>query len=169
MSTFAFVMDSNVFIEAHRRYYSFPICPGFWDAIARHHKTGQVCSIDRVLRELTQTADELGNWVKGGVAPSFFRVTTGEPVVDAFAKVARWVDASPQYAQAAKRQFLGGADPWLIAYCVTEKATLVTQEVPAPQAQNKVPIPNVCNAFHVPTCNTFELLRQLPAVFHLSE
>lgn len=26
----AFVLDANVFIEAHRRYYAFDIAPFFW-------------------------------------------------------------------------------------------------------------------------------------------
>jgi hypothetical protein len=28
-----YLLDSNVFIEAYRRYYSFDICPGFWDCL----------------------------------------------------------------------------------------------------------------------------------------
>jgi hypothetical protein len=29
----AFVLDANVFIEAHRRYYAFDIAPLFWTMV----------------------------------------------------------------------------------------------------------------------------------------
>ena len=25
------VLDANVFVEAHRRYCAFDLCPGFWE------------------------------------------------------------------------------------------------------------------------------------------
>lgn len=155
-------------IEAHRRYYSFSICPGFWQAVVRHHGAGQICSIDRVFAELTCSADTLGGWAKTGISPSFFQATSDAQVVAAYAKISRWVHGAAQYWPATKKQFLDGADPWLVAYCAARGCTLVTQEAPAPQARNKVPIPNVCQAFSVPTCNTFELLNRLPAAFSLS-
>lgn len=35
MSDAIFLLDTNVFIEAHQRYYGLDLCPGFWDAL-RH-------------------------------------------------------------------------------------------------------------------------------------
>jgi len=141
---------------------------GFWQAVDRHHGTAQICSIDRVFAELTHSPDALCDWAKTGISGSFFQSTSEAAIVAAFADVSRWVHAASQYWPAAQKQFLSGADPWLIAYCVIHGCTLVTQEALAPQARNKVPIPNVCQAFSVPTCNTFELLGHLPAAFYLS-
>jgi hypothetical protein len=47
-----YVLDANVFIEAHKRYYAFDICPGYWAALIAQHHSGLVCSIDRVRDEL---------------------------------------------------------------------------------------------------------------------
>lgn len=168
MSTIPYAIDSSVFIEAHRRYYSFSICPGFWQAVVRHHETAQLCSIDRVYTELTQTQDALCNWAKTEISSNFFHSTTDASVVASFAAVVHWVQASAQFSHAAKTQFLSGADPWLVAHCITHQCTLVTQEVVALQARTKVPIPNVCLAFKVATCDTFQLLGRLQASFHLS-
>lgn len=66
-----FVLDANVFIEAKDRYYGFDICPGFWNALIREHKSRNVCSIDRVRSELVRSRrdpddepDRLSDWVK---------------------------------------------------------------------------------------------------------
>ena len=50
MSTSApvYVLDANVLIQAHRLYYAFPICPGFWDCLLQHHQAGRILSIDKV-------------------------------------------------------------------------------------------------------------------------
>ena len=31
-----YLMDSDVFITAKNLYYSFDICPGFWDSVIHH-------------------------------------------------------------------------------------------------------------------------------------
>lgn len=35
-----YVVDSDVFISAKNRYYSFGICPGFWDSLIHFHALG---------------------------------------------------------------------------------------------------------------------------------
>jgi hypothetical protein len=56
----------------------------------------------------------------------------------------------------------------LIAYAKVHGCTVVTHEVHAPDAKRKVPIPNVCLAFGVPCCNTFEMLDALRPQFVLA-
>lgn len=41
----AYLLDSNVFIEAVKRYYRPSICPGFWDWLDRNAGSRQVFSI----------------------------------------------------------------------------------------------------------------------------
>ena len=43
-----YVVDSDVFITAKNLYYSFDICPGFWNSVVHHHREGRVFSVDRV-------------------------------------------------------------------------------------------------------------------------
>ena len=76
-----------------------------------------------------------------------------------------WVHAQPQYSDAAKADFASGADGWLIAYALARGRVLVTHEVVAPEARRKVPIPNVCEQFHVRYVDTFGMLRELAVRF----
>ena len=43
-----YLLDSNVFIEAHRRYYGMDFVPGFWDWLDRAFGMGLVASIERI-------------------------------------------------------------------------------------------------------------------------
>jgi hypothetical protein len=46
-----YVIDANVLMQAHRLYYAFPICPGFWDFLANEHQVGRIMSVDKVRDE----------------------------------------------------------------------------------------------------------------------
>ena len=37
-----FLLDSNVLITAHRLYYAFDICPGYWAALKAGHAAGRI-------------------------------------------------------------------------------------------------------------------------------
>ena len=53
-----YLIDANVLIEAHKRFYGFHICPGFWDCLLKHHGGGRILSIDKVMEEILP-GDEL--------------------------------------------------------------------------------------------------------------
>ena len=55
----AYLLDTNVFIEAKNRHYGFDFCPAFWDWIDHAHQAGTVFSIDKVAGELGAVDDEL--------------------------------------------------------------------------------------------------------------
>ncbi|ANB57527.1 hypothetical protein GFC29_1375 [Anoxybacillus sp. B7M1] len=57
-SSHKFVIDTNVFIEAYTRYYSFGIAPSFWNALIQHAENGHVISIDRVKQQLNRLHKE---------------------------------------------------------------------------------------------------------------
>jgi hypothetical protein len=159
-----YVLDANVFIEAARRYYAFDLAPGFWQSLANHAASGRVRSIDRVKQELERGKDELAQWVSKNFSGAW--ASTDEPdVIQSFSEIMTWVQAQNQFLAVAKADFANGADGWLVAYARTKACVVVTQEVPAPDARRKVPIPNVCQAFDIPFVNTFELLRNLGVQF----
>ncbi|MFG1462464.1 DUF4411 family protein [Xanthobacter sp. DSM 24535] len=158
-----FLFDTNVFIEAKNRYYAFDICPGFWDWMD-HVVQADAGSIVMVRDELCNGGDELADWtIARRDHPWFLKVDDGDTQA-AFAAIAAHV-ARGIYTDAAKANFLSGADPWLIAKAQVIGATLVTHEVAAPLAKKRVPIPNVCNHFRVPYLNTFDALRGLAGTF----
>ena len=59
-----FVLDSSIFIEAHKRYYAFDIAPTFWKKLIDLANDGKICSIDRVKKELTKGNDDLKQWAE---------------------------------------------------------------------------------------------------------
>ena len=158
------VLDTSVFIEAHRRYYSRDICPGFWDILEHYTRNGKVSSIDRVLDELTQPSnpDELEKWAKQ--APKELFASAAElRVINVFSQMQLWAQKNTQFRPEAIDEFARGADGWLAAYAKANGAVLVTQEVLKEGAKKRIPLPNVCREFNIPYLNSFDMLRQLGA------
>lgn len=123
-----YLLDSNTLIEAKNRYYRMTICPGYWTWVQRSHGAGIVASIEPVGEELRRGNDELAEWVKK--QSKLFMPVSDSPTQEAFAAVAAHVASlSFQMKAGALEEFLGGADPWLIAKAMTTPgAVLVTHE-----------------------------------------
>jgi hypothetical protein len=86
----------------------------------------------------------------------------------AFSQVAMHVASNaPKMKAGAIDEFMGGADPWLIAKAMTINATVVTHEQLNLAARRKFLIPNVFQHFGVRCVDTFELLNALEARFVL--
>ena len=170
-----YVLDANVFIEAHQKYYSFDICPGFWKALVDQHARKRVFSIDRVQAELTdidpeltQTEDVLKDWAENTAPNGFFKQTKDQAVIETFGDMVSWVKSQPQFTPVAKAQFLMVADGWLLAFAKVNGLTVVTHEEYRSDVKKKVPMPNVCIEFDVEYVNTFEMLEALKVKFVLS-
>lgn len=161
-----YVIDSDVLIQAHRSYYAFDICSGFWDAIFQN--THLVRSIDKVLAEINAGTgvDALKTWATGTMPATFFYSTNDANVANEYTAVVNWVNSRP-YTQPAKSEFMNLADGWLIAYAKAHNKILVTQEISEPNRTNKVKIPDVCIGVGVTCIGTFDLLRQLNIMLHL--
>jgi hypothetical protein len=160
-----YLVDANVLIEAKNRYYSFSICPGFWDGLVWHAGSGSVCSVDVVKTEIAGGNDDLAEWVKGTAPGDTFRSTNDADAVVWYGRVMNWVLGEVRFTAAAKDEFANSADPWLAAYAGAHGMTLVTQETPAPLSRNNVKIPDVCRHFGVPWQNTFGMLDDLCVAF----
>ena len=161
-----YLLDANVFIEAKNRYYAFDICPGFWewmDSVCA--SATDVGSIRNVRDELIIGNDDLAAWAKARQDAAWFLKVDDEDTQTLFAAIATDI-AGSTYSSPAQNKFLGGAAPWLIAKAKILGATVVTHELPEPQAKKRVPIPNVCEKFGVPFVNTFDTLRQFTASFN---
>lgn len=160
-----YVLDANVFIQAHRLYYAFDICPGFWSALIRQHRIRQLCSVDRIKSELLGEDVPLASWIRKSTPDDIFKGTSDRRVVEAFGKMVNWVQTEDQFVGQAKAEFASAADGWLIAFAKVNGMIVVTHERYAPEAKSSVKIPNVCLEFEVPFCNTFEMLRGLGEQF----
>jgi hypothetical protein len=159
-ATDRYLLDANVFIQAHQSYYGFDICPGFWLALSRHHERHEVFSIAQVRKELLDHQDRLSEWAEE-LPVAFFKKTDDVAVIAKYQAMAGWVQSHKQFTEDAKGDFLTAADGWLAAYASVNQVTLVTHEQFAPDAKIRVPPPNLCDQFNAKYCNTFEMLRAL--------
>jgi hypothetical protein len=162
-ATEAYLLDSDVLITAKNRYYAFSICPGFWDSLLHAHRFGRLHSIDRVQQELLNGSDDddLVQWVGSAVPAEFFHSCGETEVVNAFKEIMLWAQRHRQFTDAAKANFASGADGWLVAFSKVKRTIVVTNEQPAPDAKKEIKLPDVCNAFGVPYCDTFAMLQAL--------
>jgi len=92
MDDATYVLDTNVFIEAARRYYAFDIAPPFWESLVQHATKGRIYSIDRVKQELERGKDELATWATSQFNDAFAS-TDEEDVIESYSEVISWVQA----------------------------------------------------------------------------
>jgi hypothetical protein len=71
-----YVIDANVLMQAHRLYYAFPICPGFWDFLLQQYQDGHIVSVDKVRAEI-DPGDALFQWVQSSAPPALFGLHAG--------------------------------------------------------------------------------------------
>jgi len=157
-----YCLDANIFIQAKNFHYHFDICPGFWDWLDQQIET--VGSIVPIYEELVAGNDELEPWAKDRKETGFFADISDPAVQEVFRSIAAYVVEQYESHQAGK--FLGGADPWLIAYAQVNDSTIVTSEVLSPGAK-KVKIPNICEKFGVDYTDCFTMLKSFGARFVL--
>lgn len=165
-----YCLDTNVLIDAARRYYAFDIAPVFWETLLNWAEAKQICSVERVYGELTEKylgeKDPLKLWAK-----EHQNVLFVEPTSETYAslrEIADWVNQ--HYESHQVETFLEAADCWVIAYAKAHHLSVVTLEKPLQHTRNpqtgkfqarKIAIPNVCEEFGVPYLDTFDMLRRL--------
>jgi hypothetical protein len=161
-----YVLDSNIFIEAKKRYYAFDVCPGFWDLLVWQHTQNNIVSIEHVKEEITFVGGDLKDWALTAMPGDCFCTTDEQGVLAAYQEGVQWVMAQ-DFTDAAKAEYArdGNADAWVIAYAKACGASVATEEKLNLARKNKVPIPNVCEALRIPYVDTFEMLRTLDARF----
>lgn len=158
-----YVLDSNVFIQAHRMYYPFDVFPSFWKKLIELSETGQIISIDKVKMELCpeRNPDQLAQWCKNELEPSFFADTS--ECIEEYIELSGWINAHPVYLRSAKAEFLKTdyPDSWLVAYAKTHDCVVVTHEKSEPHRQNRVKIPDPCIHYNIPYVFPIEMFRAL--------
>lgn len=154
-----YVLDANVFMQAHRQWYQFCFCQGFWAFLIKKQQDGVLTSIDRVRSEINP-GDALYAWVKNTAPKSLFASSKSTKVAKRYGEIVTWVMLNSVYTPAAKNEFMSEADGWVIAYAWANDMIVVTHEIPSKKT-GRVKIPDVCNHFKVPHCTTFKMLQDL--------
>lgn len=147
----AYLLDSDVFIQASNMHYQFAFCSAFWEWIDREHVAGKILSIDRVLKEIRDGQfGELKPWAEA--RPSLFvKSADTTETAECLTRVALWV--SKNYDAAGYEKFFAGADFVLVGYALAHNHIVVTQEN-AKGGKAKVKIPDACDAMGVKCINT---------------
>lgn len=100
-----FLLDSNVFIEAAKRYYAFDIVPAFWEKLKNQAQAGRIASIDRVRKELERGKDQLAQWATHDFH-EYFHSTNDAKVVRAYGDIMKWSHDETQYSNGAKAELV---------------------------------------------------------------
>ena len=160
----AYLLDTNIFIQAHRLHYGMDFCPAFWDWLERSNAAGQVFSIEKVSDELAEGKDQITEWAEKR-GEKFF-LPPDNAVLVAMQQVSQWI-AGQSFTPAAVSTFFQVADFYLVAHALAHRHVVVTHEVPA-NSVNYVKIPNVCIGLGVKCVTPYEMLRKEKARFVLS-
>ena len=107
----AFLLDSNVFIEAKQRYYPFDVCPAFWDWLIAAHEAEVVFSIGKVYDEIVGSGDELSDWAKDR-GPSFF-LRPDPDVLESLTDLSAWASGGDFDAAAVTTSLISQTRIWL--------------------------------------------------------
>ncbi len=159
----AYLIDSDIFIQAKNRHYGFDFRPAFWDWLVAGNAAGKVFSIEKVGDELGVGNDELATWADQR-GTGFFLKPDGA-MLPALGRVSSWAYGQ-QYTQGAVSDFLSKADYYLVAHALAHGHTVVSHEVPA-NSPKKIKIPEPCIALGIRTMSPFEMLRNERARFVL--
>ena len=159
----AYLLDTNAFIEAKRRWYGFDFCPAYWDWLDEANATHKVFSIEKVADELVAGDDELVPWTRDRLGTLFLK--PDNRVLASLSSISRWATRGI-YEAAAGSVFLEAADSYLVAHAHAHGFTVVTHEKVA-SSPRLVKIPNACVEMGVKYVNTFEMLRAERARFVL--
>lgn len=108
----AYLLDTNVFIEAKKRWYGFDVCPAFLDWLDAAHGRGAVFSIEKVGDEVLAGDDDLVEWVR---QRELLFLKPDAQVLASLREVSAWASAG-QYNPAAVQTFLDVADAYLVAH-----------------------------------------------------
>jgi hypothetical protein len=158
----AYLLDSDVFIQAKNLHYGFDFCPAFWAWIDEGHAAGTIFSIEKVGDELKAGADALATWAADR---SGLFLKPDSVVIPSLRTVSQWA-SSGAYPAAAVSTFLQVADYYLIAHAHAYQHVVVTHEVVA-HGTKKIKIPNACIDLGVKCMTPFEMLRVERARFVL--
>jgi hypothetical protein len=161
-----YLLDANVFIQAHRLHYGFDFCPAFWDWLILKNNQQIVFSIEAVYQELTKSTDALSNWAKSNKNKFFLPPNT--EMLSMLTPLSEWaMNPTNQYTDAAREEFLSVADYFLVCYALGNQMTVVTHERFEPDIRKRIKIPNACMDFQIDFVNPFEMLRRERANFIL--
>lgn len=155
-----YLLDTNVFISAKNSHYGFDFHPGFWDWLIYANAEGRVFSIQRVYAEICIQEDNLTKWARG--RKDGFFLDAPYDIDIQLKPVSDYIKG--RFGQRERRNFVKGADYYLIGHALVKNFKVVTHEI-YKRSKGKVKIPQICQEFGVECLTPFDMLRQENARF----
>ncbi len=157
-----YCLDTNVLIQAWQKYYSPTICPSYWDVLNMLGSENRIFIPKEVFEEITRTEDELAEWLKVSKIPVY---NLNESVTKCLSNIFATNPAHRLLVDNVKQRSL--ADPWVIAYAMSEGACVVTKEEKITAANSdRIKIPNVCENMNVRCINDFQFIEEINIRFN---
>lgn len=157
-----YFIDANCFIEAKNGPYRFETWPAVWAWLEEQIVEKNISSSTEVFKEWDKGKDDLSRWARIQRQHGFF-LEPDEKVQEIYGHIADYV--LRKYPGKNAREFLVGADGWVIAHAKADKGTVVTREVKVGTASKKVKIPNVSENFGVEWIDFYNIFEKLGARF----
>ena len=152
-----YCLDTNVFIEPWKRYYSPQFTKGYWKLLKQYGKKDIIFATMEVKNEITKIDDDLLQWVK---TSDLFR----DPDESVQTNLRKIMSKYPRLVDNARGRSM--ADPWVIAHAQSEDATVVTTVVTTEQkAPKKIKIPDVCEKENIPCIDIHDFVKKLRIEF----
>lgn len=158
-----YVLDTSLFTQAKRSYYAFDIARSFWQHLVKSTNEGIITSIDKVYNEIERGKDDLYVWVQQNLPLQFFCSTDNSPeVLVNYQQLIGLSSSNTQFTINAKTEFAqyDEADAQVVAFALSNRLTVVSQEIFNANIKRKILIPNVCHEFNVRHIDTFTFLRE---------
>jgi hypothetical protein len=162
-------IDTGVLVQNRRKFHRRERSKDFWIWIDKQIADGRIKMPERVYAEIVKGNDWLVGWVKAR-ADNGLCVYADKLTQTQYTMVADHVETHPKKRDGhQKDRSLGGADLWVIAHALANKAqrhVVVSQEdKDKGDGDHRVKIPSVCDAMGVTCYDTFQMLDKLKARF----
>lgn len=161
----AYILDSNIFIQAKNLTYPFNTFDGFWDWISSEIKIENIILCRPVYNELKDQRDDLAKWITG------FSNLVKEPKGSVKAEYHLFLKNISNYVYnqypSSYKVFFDGADPYIIAFALASHNTIVTHEKNQPECQ-RPKIPVISSHFGAQTISLLDLFKALHPKFSYS-
>lgn len=165
-----YLLDANIFIESHKRFYNMEVFPCFWAGLVTLAKQGRVFTIDKVRDEVCAGKDDVKAWFKG-YFPSAAILPVDDVTMASYQKVQTDVRNTGRFKPSALSDYAADslADPFICAYALGHgDITVVSYEISKPASKTEIKIPDVCALVRVPCIQIYDMLLALKMSFGAS-
>lgn len=161
-----FWIDADALIQAKDGFYSFEIAAEFWVFLEEQAAKSTLSSSMQVYGEIMRYEDKndpLIKWARPRKSSPGLFCTPDKDVQAACGVVGDHVVKKYFKRPGAVAEFLGGADPWIIAHALCDggKGTVVSHEARLDQNALRPKIPNVCHDLGIGCIGLPTMLKQL--------